>query len=189
MTIAYTDADVSRGKLAVNTGGEDFTVNVTVPVNLTIRNSGDGVVNTGSGNDIVQDYSSGNVVFNLGAGDDQWFASKQLNGQHLTVTGGAGNDVLIDAGRALTDFVYNFNSSNQSGDGHDGIKGFTLGEDHIVLNGITQQEFTSSFSVTNAPGSDGAVITDGTNDGWSVQLLGVHLTEQQLLSGGAFLFS
>jgi hypothetical protein len=39
------------------------------------------------------------------------------------------------------------------------------------------------------PGSVGVVITDGTNDGWSVQLIGVHETKAELLADGAFVFA
>jgi len=34
----------------------------------------------------------------------------------------------------------------------------------------------------------GTLITDGTNDGWSVVLVGVHATAQQLLAAHAFVF-
>lgn len=185
--VDFTNADVRKGKLTVNTGGEDFTVNVSVPVNVFVRNSGDGVVNLGSSNDIVQDYGSGDVTFNLGAGADQFFAGKGVTG-HLIVNGGAGNDVLIDASKTSIDFLYTF-VAGQSGDGADGIKGFTVGEDHLVLQGITLQQFAASFAVTDAPGSLGVVITDGTADGWSVQLLGVHETKAQLLADDAFVFA
>jgi hypothetical protein len=128
------------------------------------------------------------VTANLGAGNDTLV--QRTGGVHDVLTGGPGNDVFSNTkGGASIDYVYNFSAANTSGDGADGIFGFVGGRDHLVLNGITQAEFNASFVVTNAPGSAGAVITDGHNDGWSVQLIGVHETAAQLLADGAFVFA
>lgn len=191
MTIFYTDADVSKGKLTVQAGSEDFNVNVTEQVNLFIRSGHNGVVQLGSANDIVQDYkSTGEVIIRMDGGNDQAFIGKGATG-HIILVGGTGNDTLINASNAHVDFAYNFNAANQSNEGADGIKGFQIGTDHIVLNGITQTEFQNNFVVDNAPGSVGAVITDGNwaTDHWSVQLIGVHETKAQLLADGAFVFT
>jgi hypothetical protein len=191
MSIDYTDPDVRKGKLNVNAGGEDFTVNVSIPVNLFIRSGDNGTVQLGSGNDIVQDYgTTGEVTIRMDGGNDQAFIGKGVTG-HVVLVGGTGNDVLINASSAHVDFVYNFNTVNtvkRSGDGADGIKGFVIGQDHVVLNNITQQEFQNTFVVTDAPNSVGVVITDGTDDGWSVQLIGIHETKADL-AAHAFVFA
>jgi hypothetical protein len=189
MTIDYTDADVRKGKLNVNAGGEDFTVNVSVPVNLFIRSGDNGTVQLDASNDIVQDYgTTGEVIIRMDGGNDQAFIGKGVTG-HVILVGGTGNDTLINSSSAHVDFVYNFNTNNMSNDGADGIKGFVLGTDHVVLNGITLQEFQTNFTVTDAPNSVGVVLTDGTNDGWSVQLIGVHETKADLLAAHAFVFA
>jgi hypothetical protein len=189
MTVNYTDADVRHGKLAVNTGGEDFTVNITIPVSLGIRNAGDGIINLGSGADILQDYSSGDLTINLGAGNDNFFVAPKVGTVHIDVTGGAGNDFLQSASaNAIVNFNYFF-GGGRSQDGSDGIKGFVLNQDTLTLHGVTETQFNQSFVVTDAPGSVGVVITDGTNDGWSVQLIGVHETKAELLADGAFVFA
>src|SRR5215475_3239029 len=106
-TIDYTNADVNNGKLNVKAGSEDFTVNVSVPVNMFIRSGHDGVVQTGITNDIVQDYgTTGEVTIRLDGGNDQAFIGKGVTG-HVILVGGAGNDVLIDTSKAHVDFVYN----------------------------------------------------------------------------------
>src|SRR5215831_949998 len=162
MTINYTDANVKNGQLTVSTGGQPFTVNVDIPVNVTIKNAGDGMINfSGSGTHTVQLHSNSNLTIHGGTGTDNIFIAKQVGAVHVDVTGGPGN----------------------------GIFNFVAGQDHLVLNGVTETQFMQNFTVTNALGSVGAVITDGTNDGWSVQLIGVHATEAQLLAQGAFVFA
>ena len=187
MTVTYTNADVSHGRLSVNTGGEDFTVNLTVPVNMGIRNAGDGTINLGSGNDIVQDYSGHDLTINLGAGNDNLFIGQKVGAFHIDITGGTGNDFLQSASvAAIMNFNYSF-SGGQSQDGADGIKGFVLNQDTLTLHGVTQTQFEQSFTVTN--GSAGTVITDGTNDGWSLSLIGIHATAAQLLADHVLIFA
>jgi len=190
MTINYTDANVKNGQLSINTGGQPFTVNVDIPVNVTIRNAGDGVINfSGSDTHTVQLHSNSNLTIHGGIGNDNVFIAKQVGAVHVDVTGGPGNDVFNNASpHALVNYEYTF-ANLRSNDGADGIFSFTPGQDHLVLNGVTQAQFEANFTVTNAPGSVGAVITDGTNGGWSVQLIGVHLTAAQLLADGAFVFA
>jgi hypothetical protein len=189
MTINYTDANVRNGQLSVNTGGQPFTVNVDIPVNVTIKNAGAGTLNfTGSGTHTVQDHGSGNLVIHFSTGNDNFFAAKQLGSNvQIDVNVGSGHDVLNNAGHALVNYEWAF--TNLQSSGSSGIFNFVAGQDHLVLNGVTESQFESHFTVTNAPGSAGAVITDGTNDGWSVQLIGVHATEAQLLAEGAFVFA
>jgi hypothetical protein len=188
MTTTYTDADINHGKLTIRAA--DFAATLTEQVNLFIRSSGGGTVQLGASDDIVQDYStSGETIIRMDGGNDQAFIGKGVTG-HVVLVGGTGNDVLINASSAHVDFVYNFNTVNQSNDGHDGIKGFVLGgQNHVVLNGITQQEFQDNFTVTDAPNSVGVIITDGTGDGWSVQLIGVHEAKADLLAAHAFVFA
>jgi hypothetical protein len=139
MTITYTDADVSKGQLKVSTGGQDFTVNVDIPVNVTIKNAGAGTLNfTGSGTHTVQDYGSGDLVVHFSTGNDNFFVAKQLGAIHVDVTGGPGNDVFNNASpHALVNYEYTF-ANLRSGDGADGIFNFVAGQDHLVLNGVTQ---------------------------------------------------
>jgi|SRR5215831_435276 len=190
MTINYTDANVKNGQLTVSTGGQPFTVNVDIPVNVTIKNAGDGMINfSGSGTHTVQLHSNSNLTIHGGTGTDNIFIAKQVGAVHVDVTGGPGNDVFNNASsKALVNYEYNF-TQGRSSDGADGIFNFVAGQDHLVLNGVTETQFMQNFTVTNALGSVGAVITDGTNDGWSVQLIGVHATEAQLLAQGAFVFA
>jgi|SRR5262245_1321584 len=88
MTIDYTDADVRKGKLNVNAGGEDFTVNVSIPVNLFIRSGDNGTVQLGASDDIVQDYgTTGEVIIRMDGGNDQAFIGKGATG-HVILVGG-----------------------------------------------------------------------------------------------------
>jgi hypothetical protein len=200
MTVFYTNADVKKGQLTIGSiGTENYQVDLTggSPVTVSIGSNvkGDGLINLGSGNDTIQNNGHGNVVANLGAGNDTFV--QRTGGTHIDITGGLGNDILYNigggnSGGATANYNYLFNNQIASQDGHDGINGFVLGRDTLSLHGtagiVNAGNFSNFFTVTDAPGSAGDVITDHNNDGWSVQLIGVHLTAQQLVDGGAFLF-
>jgi hypothetical protein len=195
MTINYTDDDVnSKGQLNIKAiGTEDYQVDLTVPVNLSIGASvrGDGVINLGSGDDLAQSSSNGDIVINLGAGNDAF--NQRTGGVNIDVTGGPGNDLTYNLGGATANFNYDFTPQITSGDGHDAIKGFLLGRDTLTFEGaggvVNEGNFSRFFTVSDPAGSAGLVITDNQGDGWSVQLIGVHATAQQLLDGDAFVFA
>jgi hypothetical protein len=199
MTIVYTDEDVVRGSLKVASGTEDYIVDLTVsPVTVTVPsgNKAFGTIDLGPGADTLIYSGSGDAVINLGSGNDV-FNQKAPGQEHLQITGGAGNDTIFLRG-AHADLVYNFSTQVVSGDGHDVITahvdgglGFHPGYDVITFAGlagvVNNSNFTTFFTVTDTPNGD--VITDHNNDGWSVQLVGVHLTAQQLIDAGAFHFT
>src|SRR5262245_39722057 len=194
MTIQYTDANVKKGQLTVSAGSQDYTVDVHGQVNISIKASttGPGDIHLGSGNDTIQNNGHGNIVADLGAGNDT-FVQRVGGNIHIDITGGPGNDVLSNRNGAVANYHYNFDSQVQSNDGNDGIFGFVAGRDHLVCDGtagtVNNGNFSTFFTVTDAPGSVGDVITDNQGDGWSVQLIGVHLTAAQLLAEGAFMFT
>jgi hypothetical protein len=195
MTINYTDDDVnSKGQLNIKAiGTEDYQVDLTVPVTLSIGASvrGDGVINLGTGDDLAQSSSNGDIVINLGAGNDAF--NQRTGGVNIDVTGGPGNDLTYNLGGATANFNYLFDSQITSGDGHDAVKGFLLGRDTLTFEGtrdiVNESSFSRYFTVSDPAGSVGLVITDNQGDGWSVQLIGVHATAQQLLDGDAFVFA
>jgi hypothetical protein len=200
MTTFYDDDDVSKGQLKISTG-DDYVVNLDDPATVTIgaKVTQPGIVNLSDGNDTVQNSGHGDLTIDLGGGNDTFI--QRTGGTHIDVTGGAGNDVLWNigggkGGGATADFHYTFTTAGTevtSQDGQDGINGFQLGRDHLVFDvpagTVTEANFTSYFNVSDAPGSAGVVITNQSGDGWSVQLIGVHATVQQLLAADAFVFA
>lgn len=198
MTTTYTDEDVSRGQLKISTSDDyqvDLTIQATVVIGAKVTELG--IVNLSDFADTVQNNGHGDLVIDLGAGNDTFI--QRTGGTHIDVTGGAGNDVLWNiggghSGGAEADFHYTFTTQGTeltSNDGHDGINGFTLNRDHLVFdvpNGVTLADFSSYFNVTDVSGSAGVVITDQSGDGFSIQLIGVHATAAELLAAHAFTF-
>jgi hypothetical protein len=118
-----------------------------------------------------------------GANDD----ILQLAAELLYVQpGGLGNDTHAN-------FNYNFSTQIRSEDGHDSIFGFDPGRSTLTLHGtsgtVNPANFSTYFTVSDPAGSAGVVITDNQGDSWSVQLMGVHDTAQQLLNEGVFVFA
>jgi len=117
--------------------------------------SGDDMIDGGGGGDEIFN-SSGNDVVSGGAGDD-------------TLRGNAGNDTLTgDAGADV--FIF------KTGDGHDNVTDFEIGEDTLQLNN-TSTDFTDLASVQAAAtdvtinGVSGTWIDTGGGD--SVFLAGI----------------
>src|SRR5262249_44021013 len=135
MTIHYADADVKKGQLTVSAGSQDYTVNVDIPVSVSIKAStnGPGTIQLGSGADTVQNNGHGNIVIDLGAGNDTYV--QRVGGNiHIDITGGPGNDTLSNRNGAIANYNYNFTDSVTSGDGHDGIFGFVAGRDTLTFH-------------------------------------------------------
>jgi hypothetical protein len=205
MTVNYTDSDIVNGHLNVNTGTEDYTVNVDLPVIIDMgRNErGSGVINLSDGNDLINYTSVAGAVINMGAGNDMFNQAKS-SAAVIDFTGGPGNDIVWLQGAHMT-ANYSFstlqNGQLTSGDGADTLTGkgaptghgpaWIVGTDvlafHISGATVNAQNFSQFFNVTDTKNGD--VITDKSGDGFSITLVGVHLTAQQLLDHGAFHFS
>ena len=200
MTTFYDDGDVSRGQLKISTG-DNYVVDLTVPATVTIgaKVTQPGIVHLSNGNDTVQNNGHGDLTINLGGGNDTFI--QRVAGTHIDVTGGPGNDVLWNiggggnAGGATSRLPLHVHDRRQRS--HQPRRpgrhqGFQIGRDHLVFdvptNTVNEGNFLSFFNVTDAPGSAGIVITDQSGDSWSVQLIGVHATAQQLLAAHAFEF-
>lgn len=197
MTVSFTNADVTRGHLKINTGTEDYSANITVPVIVDVSKSekGNGVINLGNGDDVVNYSGTGNATINLGAGDDT-FIQQNPSQPFVNITGGLGNDTYQLLG-AHMNFNYTFVTGVTSNEGSDVIEGvgsrggFFPGYDFLTLHtagAVNPSNFSTYFAVTDTAQGD-VITTVNTSDNFSVTLVGVHLSAQQLIDQGAFHFA
>src|SRR5262245_50988122 len=204
MTVNYTDSDIVNGHLQVNTGTEDYTVNVGVQVIIDMAKGekGTGFIDLGSGHDLINFSSTGHTVIDMGAGDDVFNQYKPGNAV-VDITGGLGSDTFWLAGVQMN-ANYSFalqGSQLVSNDGADTFTGsvanagrgtnWIVGTDTLSFHTggvVNATNFGTYFNVTDTPRGD--VITDKSGtDGFSITLVGVHLTAQQLIDQGAFHFT
>ena len=156
---AGSDFIVGQGASTVQAAGGGGVVFLVGGANAVVNGSSGAVVSGGA--------SSGNDVFNAGAGQETLFGGHGTD----TFTGGTGSAVLASSGGTDT-----FSFTNGQGGGHDYLLNFNPGQDVIDLNGYGATDPT----ITYAFGDSILNLQDGTQ----VVVIGVpHLTDSSIRLG------